>query len=282
MTSVTNAEGEVTEYEYDDYGRLATVTVDPDPGLDLATHYEYDDYVGNLTAVVDAEGKRTDYEYDYLNRQKTITYDDGTTVEYVYTYPGPVQTVTTEQGTTTYSYDELDRATSVEDPLGNEVAYAYDDFAFSETAPYVTRTDSVTDRDSRLTEYDYDVFGRLETMTVDPASLAIETAYDYDENGNVTKLTDGEGNETDFVYDHRDRLTTTRYAEGTAKETTLEYTYDANGNLWKRKDRNMTWTEGEHIVYTYDDLDRLSQTAYPNDGTVGWSYDNVGRPLWPS
>jgi YD repeat-containing protein len=48
--------------------------------------------------------------------------------------------------------------------------------------------------------------------------------------------------------------------------------YDAVGNLTSKTDR-----KNQQIAYTYDQLNRLTVTAYPDTTTVNYTYDNDSR-----
>jgi YD repeat-containing protein len=72
VISVTDAEGHVTAYTYDDLGRLV-LTVSPDTGT---TSYSYDE-AGNLRYKVQ-NGASIEYQYDVLGRLTNILYNDST------------------------------------------------------------------------------------------------------------------------------------------------------------------------------------------------------------
>src|SRR5205814_2382946 len=69
------------------------------------------------------------------------------------------------------------------------------------------------------------------------------TTYLYDADGNVTRMIDPADNETDYLYDGLDRLTSqTNHAFLNLNQTDVSvnraYEYDADGNLTAAKDRN--------------------------------------------
>jgi RHS repeat-associated protein len=116
------------------------------------------------------------------------------------------------------------------------------------------------------------------------------TYYTYDALGNLRKVDQG-GQLRYFMYDSLGRLIRAKNPEQTGNvsadadfpsltDTTsgtsngdwsMGYTYDADGNLAKRKDtRNVVTT------YTYDNLNRVTQTSY-SDGTAThiFGYDSA-------
>ena len=88
-------------------------------------------------------------------------------------------------------------------------------------------------------------------------------------------MTDGDGHQTQNVYDFMQNLVAVReyWTAGGYNATT--YTYDGVGNLVKAvgPDANQVTT------YSYDDLNRLVKTTYPDGTTQKESYDAVGNLL---
>jgi len=80
LTQVTDANGKVTTYEYDDFGRALKIT-SPDAGI---TEYRYDE-AGNLIKKTDALGIITNYTFDALNRMLTLDLP-GTSQDIAYSY----------------------------------------------------------------------------------------------------------------------------------------------------------------------------------------------------
>ncbi|HHL32720.1 MAG TPA: hypothetical protein ENJ41_09040 [Oceanospirillales bacterium] len=64
--------------------------------------------------------------YNNLNQQIRITYADNTEVTSTYTVTGQKDSITQNQGTTTYQYDQQNRLTKIDYPTGNFIAYKYD------------------------------------------------------------------------------------------------------------------------------------------------------------
>jgi RHS repeat-associated protein len=60
----------------------------------------------------------------------------------------------------------------------------------------------------------------------------------------------------------------------TETDLTVQYGYDADGNVNQRVDAN-----GDTTRYAYDPLGRLVEIAYPEGSTVGFEYDAVGSLL---
>ena len=143
-----------------------------------------------------------------------------------------------EGAKTSYSYDALDRPTTISYPSGTGEAYAYDPL------------------------------GRVISATATGANGGALTkqSYSYDKNSNPTSITDKAGNQSDFTYDALDRLTREVYPY-----RTLTYAYDAAGNrlnmdLLTSNDTTTTDT------YTYDAAERMMSA-----GSTAFSYDQNGE-----
>ena len=85
--------------------------------------------------------------------------------------------------------------------------------------------------------------------------------------GNLTSVTDANGNTTRYTYDDFGRVIKTTNALG----NTSEVTYDESGNVLTSTDFG-----GNLTTYTYDNLDRVSSKTTP-DGTVSYTYTADGK-----
>ena len=92
MLTSTDPEDCVTEYGYNDYSQIATLTVNGNTAA-----YEYD-LAGNISAVTDAEGRRVNFAYDQNGNLTQITYPDGTTETTQYDLLGRVVLATPRTG----------------------------------------------------------------------------------------------------------------------------------------------------------------------------------------
>ena len=249
-----DANGNITTYTYDDYGRMIEIDV---PELDPVT-FSYDDLNDRKISMTNANGT-TYYEYDDLDRIKKITHPDGTHKEYTYNCCD-LQSVRDENGKITeYEYDELGRIIKVIDAELNETIYGYDG---------VGNLTSRVDGNGDTTIYQYDDADRL-TDIIYP--LGDSESYTYDEYGNMETKTDGNGIITTYEYDDLNRLVKTIYP---GKE--ISYEYDEVGNRTQMEE-----TEGVNIrttIYTYDYLNRLIGTETSHTKTA-FAYVNSCQVL---
>ena len=290
-TRVVDANGVATELTFDDLGRLATSTTkgvsgcnvgeDPLCATDLTTTRTYDPDAGPVRLEQRPGGGVTAYTYDTRGRVQTVS-------------RGPAENDLRERLEMTY--DPLTGLRSLERTLANESgtwvekrrqSFAYDAHSRLQT---LTHADGAAvhytyDPDGRLatvrdenhttpnTLYAYDPAGRLATvrqaLTGAPGGL-ITTSYAYDTGGNLTAVTDPNGNTTSYVYDDFGQM-----EEQVSPVTgTTTYEYDDTGNLTGTTDANGATTERTH-----DSLGRVLSAVSSRSGldteTVAWTYDDA-------
>ena len=119
------------------------------------------------------------------------------------------------------------------------------------------------------------VFDRfvVDNITVRSAERVLVTAgYAYDEVGNLTTITDPNGNDTEYGYDRMDRKTLERDAMG---EEVL-FAYDVRGAL-----ATQTNARGDQVQYEYDEEGLPIGTTSVDTATGAWSIaetvDNNGN-----
>lgn len=288
LTQITNPSGAVTRYVYDAYGRVIA-HIDPrgnvpgaDPGL-YTTTFEYNradqivavaDPLGNATsithdaggrvvAVMDAKNRSTSYGYNGANLLTSVTAPDSSTTAYVYDVAGNVIARTDAKNhTTAYTYDALNRPKSMTSPTGQRWEYAYDPASnlTSMTDAFGNQTPLEGDG---ITRYRYDALSRL--TEVDYSDATPDVSFVYDQNDNLSSMSDGHGIES-YSYDDRDHLTVV-----TRDTSVLGYAYDEDGNVTRR-----TYPDGTVSNLAYDDDGRLS-TVTTGSRTTSYGYDSGGR-----
>jgi len=158
--------------------------------------------------------------------------------------PDPDGTGSLEAPVTTYGYDEAGNRTSVTDPDGNVIVFAYD----------------AQNRMTSQTLPDPDDTGPLDAPV---------TQYEYNLVGDVVLITDPAGNETCYEYDNAGRVI--------AVGDPIFYQYDAAGQVVGITDRN-----GRQRDFTYNDLGLMTSEVWLDEfddpiRTITWTYDNAGR-----
>ena len=288
VTRIVDANGVATESAYDSLGRALTQTIkgvagcdtvaDPLCASNLTTNRTFNPAAGPLVVETRAGGGVTTYTYDERGRVKTISRGPSTAdlrerIEYAYDAnhgkKSSERSLAFEGGSwaekriESYLYDVQSELEHVVHADQTRMTYAYDPDGKVATI-----------RDERHaspnTSYAYDAADRLskvtQTLSSAPGGTAI-TRYGYDRHGNLTSVTDPNGNVTTYIYDDFGRML--RQVSPVTGATT--YTYDAAGNLLSSFMAN-----GTSIVRTYDALNRvLTSLSEPGSDTVIWTYDDA-------
>jgi RHS repeat-associated protein len=201
-TTVTDQQGKSRKSQTDGLGRLTNVWEDP-AGLDYETVYTYD-ALGDLLTVVQGGSHNRTFVYDSLKRLTSSTNPETGTVTYTYDADGNVLTKKDARSiTTTYAYDALNRMTgktySNSDPA---VAYTYDQSAcLGLSACYnIGRRTSMTDA-AGSESWAYDQMGRELAEQRTTNAITKNTAYTYNLDGSLLKLTYPSGRVITYAID---------------------------------------------------------------------------------
>jgi RHS repeat-associated protein len=129
--------------------------------------------------------------------------------------------------------------------------------------------DNRISNDIRTTEYKYDMFGNIiETILLDGTTIKVG----YNDKGQKISETNQLGQTRYFEYDDNGQLIKVTLPEVNGQSPVYEYTYDAQGNQLTIKDPN-----GNVTKFTYDDNgNQLTQTL-PDGSTEYFEYDFKGR-----
>jgi RHS repeat-associated protein len=255
---MVDAEGHRTEYVYDDAGRLTSTRFHD--GSTASVAY---DALGRKTTEIDPDGRRTEYGYDALGRLVTVTLAAGTpqatVTSYAYDEQGNRITQTDAEGRATrFEHDVAGRETARLLPGGQRETKAYD---------LAGQLHSHTDFLGQTTAWSYDSAGRVRTIDYPHDA---DASFTYTASGQRTSASDGQGT-TSWDHDARDRIVRKTDAAG----RTIEYSYDAAGNLVSRV------TANQSLVYTYDALNRMTSVTATvgNEAprTTTYEYDRVGN-----
>ena len=225
--SRTDASGQTTTYTYNPRGQLLTET---DP-KNQTTTYSYDTN-GYRLAVVGPLGANDSIiaTYDAFGRMRTKTDQSGYTV--------------------TLDYDALDRLTTVTFPDGT-----FSQITYNRLDPVVLR-----DRAGRQTLLDYDNMRQVRRRT-DPLNRT--TSFQWCSCGDLKSVTDPMGRATAWDKDVQGRLTSKKFADGSA----ITYLYEKSTS---------------RVQQTIDERQQITQLAYNGDNAVrSVSYPNAAVPTPP-
>ena len=221
--------------------------------------------------VKDANGNLTTLVYDGLDRlsktefpSKTSagTSDTGDVEQYTYDYDDDRLTlVTRDSQTIQYVPDALNRVIEKIAPREQNVYYGYNLRNQRLYANFASTTgEGVSDA--------YDGFGDLTSEAVNLSGIAQTMSYQYDADGDRTKVTYPDSAYVTYTYDGLDRLSQVLEKGST---TLAVYSYSAAGLLGQI-------TRGSGVATTalgYDGIDRLSslsQTLATTADNVSFSY----------
>lgn len=257
VTGVARNGKSLYTYTYDARGNLAKVN-ETGKGTTL---YSYD-LSDRVTQRANPDGSGIGVLYDNMNRVVGASYQFAEETKKVTTPYGDdsrLGTATLLSGATqSHTYDALGRlsATQVKSASGTNVVGTQRTFQNVSG----NRTTTMMDSYSNVT----------------PTGVAAKDTYAYDDNGNITSVTDETGKKWIYTYDPQGQLLT---ADDQAHETKYTYTYDRGANLTSVTTE--IYQEGKTskktVSYGYDDVDWKDLMTSYNGQSI--TYDEIGNPL---
>jgi RHS repeat-associated protein len=185
-------------------------------------------------------------------------------------------------GYTQYSYDALNRVTSIRSQDGSTA-----------TTSYVNNTETATDQAGKARTLQTDGLGRVTNVWEDPAGLNLQTVYTYDALDDLIGVVQNGSRNRSFAYDAMSRLRCEANPEisiatcpnpdnGTYTAGTIRYAYDGNGNLTSRTAPapNQTLSATVTTSYTYDLLHRLTRKTYSDGTPTANFYYDAAPSVW--
>ncbi|MFH2138614.1 MAG: RHS repeat-associated core domain-containing protein [Candidatus Omnitrophota bacterium] len=241
-----------TTYEYDDLGRVISVTA-PDGtvsevefAIEPTTDYSY------ITNYVKYSGSTLAQSTSYFDAYGQLAIKrecNNNGAELYYTY---------------YTYDPVGNLVQVKDHQNNITTISYDTLG---------RKTSMNDPDMGIWSYTYDAAGNLITQT-DAESQVI--TFTYDNLNRLTQKNYSTGGAIIYTYDD---ATSGRFGKGrlcTVNDFsgTTDFYYDKLGR--EVKSEKTVSSTAYTVERTYDGLNRLKEVTYPNAEVVQYNYDTSG------
>jgi RHS repeat-associated protein len=241
VATISNALGHATQITaYNAHGRPLTI-VDPNG---LTTTLTYDPRQRLTSRSVGSE--TTSYEYDGVGQMTMGTPPDGSSLS--------------------YTYDAAHRLTGIQNNLGDRIAYRLDLMGNRIGEDLFDSANQLAQTRSRV----YSNLNRL-TQEIGGTSPAGQiTRYGYDNQGNVTSITDRLNRVTTNAHDALNRLKqVTDPAHGVT-----HYGYDGLDQLISVTDPRSNATD-----YVRDGFGNLSAQSNPDTGATANTYDTAGNLL---
>jgi RHS repeat-associated protein len=301
LISEMDAEGHVTQYGYDNLGRLILILDkhkkeltynDSDQIIEIRTPekitMEYD-AKGRLISESDFCGNLTHYTYDTLDRLAKTTFADGTFTTNTYDALGNIIQTQDEDGyQTCYKYNLLGKCTECRRSDGTKELWDYDACGREISRTLPTGAVIKTDYNPLDQITSIEVVGFRKETQVWKGSLLIKkcsprelvTQYVYNSLGEVIQIKSGD-RVTDLEYDSLGRLS--KKTQGDIVENTFydnlgnvireetpyswkEYSYDTRGNKIQERTFDGAWE------YQYDAQDNLISSTDPLGNTTTHTY----------
>jgi RHS repeat-associated protein len=292
VATFTDANGNVTTYEYDGFDRLVKTRypASSSPGTSSTSDYQETTYAtnGRVSSIrLRDESEIGHFSYDSFGRisEYWIEGDGDIDVEageikHAVTYDQIGRMLTTERSwydsgvlseTTTNAYDALN-LTSVTTPLGGvsrTVSYEYD---------AAGRRTKMTWPDSYYITYDWDV-DSLNGIKLNGSSTPA-AEFTYDQRGRRTALTYDNGASTSYDYNDRSRLDEVNIdmdGVGTTYDLTRTFTFNQANQIIQRSSTNATYDMGAPSSFGPDTWDANGLNQVTQFGSNTPTYDGRGN-----
>jgi RHS repeat-associated protein len=280
LSSVTDANSNVTSYFYDALRRLSSTTF-PEGTSEGYTYYAD----GQLHTKTDRKGQTITYAYDHFTRLATKSYPNSSSL--TNTYMGQLltqvyDTSTSPAETHTFQYDPSYRVITNVQATRGTLSYQYnpDDTVLS-----------LSVQGGATTAYTYYPTGAVNTIAWTPISGVFKYTYTLD--GHYQSITTPNGQSRNYSYDDQGRLLQVANTHPSAGNlATFVYGYDLNNvtGQYTRLGQRVSMTAsvpsqglvGALTQYSYDSGYQLTQATYPNAAPFNsevdsWTYDAIGN-----
>ena len=272
LKNITSPSGTTYHFNYDAFGRQSKISV----GSQMLSETIYrDNYLSLVSRFNYGNGAYKNYSYDNQNRLISESVNELTSRMYLYDKSGNVAEIKDllANVTTKFQYDLIGRVVGIKASDGQSMRFVYDKYNRLSLSKWAMGDISLS---NGYIYGDSSVAGQKNGLIYGVnLNGAQKLSYAYDELSRLQSRT--VGTETPFVTEYtylegKDSNTTTTLVKTVKNGSdTLEYTYDALGNI--------TTVSKNGIVieqYSYDELNQLKSAVYGED-TYQYFYDDGGN-----
>lgn len=289
VEEATAPDGSKETYTYNPAGKITSTT----DANENTTTYRYNSF-GKVSQIIDQEGESEYYYYD--GEQNQILYIDraGNRVERTYNVDGNLVKQTargiggsTETAVYTYNTKGL-LSKAINEGFSYQYLYTPDGELLEKSScgrkllqntynknGQVTMVRDITGKSSH---YSYDIMGRMERISEESGETI--ASYQYDAKDQLVEVSHRNGMYTKYEYDGEGNVT--RLLTGSEEETYLDlvYCYDGNGNRVSKYGIQKWMQEGVldkiYTTYTYDPKNQLVQENV-SGAVTEYGYDKAGN-----
>ncbi|WP_051290009.1 DUF6531 domain-containing protein [Paenibacillus massiliensis] len=289
-----DAEGRTTQYMYDELGELVQI-IQPDGS---SWNYAYSEQ-GQLMKVTDPEGGSESWEYDKRGRLSKTIRSDGATATFIYDeHQRLCELINPLGAVTTLTYDDHHNLTRMMMPDGSSAEWAYNHRGecLETTSPLGAKQYFTYDAlgrvvraelpDGNVVKLKYNAYE--EVIAAEDSQQRV--TFGYSPLGQMT-WREAKGRRVELVYNNEEELTTVVNEHGEryvlerdengqiVRETGFDgivrqYVRSPGGLLERMERPGGRWTS-----FSYDEMGRVTQTAYSDGLAETFKYNRIGELL---
>ena len=248
LVALTNELGYTQRYEYDDFGRMSSLT---NHNAEITLRNEYDDQ-GRVKQQSFANGSTISYQFDESGHKLTLI--DQEDYKTVYESDGLYRTVACERtdGTERFEYDRRNLRTCHISRQGYKTRFLHD---------MSGRISSIINAENQSLAFERNETGQPLKIELEGKVLAHNT---FDKQGHLTSRKDALGRTIQLSYDKTGKLIELTQPDN----STVVLTRDAHGNVIHIKG-----APGIQVSYEYDSLGRVVSQTNADGGVTRYEYD---------
>ena len=283
--------GNYEKYSYDTLGDITSIT----DNKGNEKRYSYDLY-GQLTEESDQSGKRYTYTYDKIG-QVILESIDGEDFSYTYdTFGNTLEEKSSSGYNAQYKYDKLGQLIEENNSTGEANSYNYNNVGNLINEVYknintgASENISYTlDNKSQVTGMKTDsddirLYYNAKGQITQKDSRAGSEKFSYDANGNLTKITGGGKEDTDFTYSVRNRLLSINPNKKQENNDIQKELIETKlGDIFYKSDDNgiVEYSDGNsHTTYLKrDSQGRVVERKNPSGDVEYYEYSNSDTPI---